>query len=254
MSDSEIILGLETSTHACSIALFYNGQFFSGLNIEPKKHSELILPMIQSLLAEVKLTMGDITAIAVGVGPGSFTGVRVAVGLAKAFAFALKVPVWPISSLRALAHQVYRINQCGPQDIVLSTWDARIQQIYWGLFQLDQSSQHKTVCSVDNQVDQLCAPHELVISDLLEKSQGVRDNGFIVVGNGLSHYKNAVMGVIAPYNPKIIEDYYPNAQDVIELAISDKANALLPADLFELSPEYVRNDVAKVPQNMSLRD
>lgn len=248
MNHSQIILGLETSTHACSVGLSIDGQYFSRQNIEPKKHSELILPMIQSLLKEAKLEMNDLTALAVGVGPGSFTGVRVAVGLAKAFGFALNIPVWPISSLRALAHQVQRTGQCDdPQAIILSTWDARMQAIYWGLYQ----SSEQNFCAIQNQADQLCAPHELDLSGLTNQIQRNQQSQLVAVGCGISHYYDSVMGVISQYQPKIMEDYYPDAQDVIELAIIDRDNGLQPANVFDLAPEYVRNDVAKVPKNLS---
>ncbi len=262
MSNAQIILGLETSTHACSIVLLVHGQYYHKLNIEPKKHSDLILPMIQSVLAEANIQINDITAIAVGVGPGSFTGVRVAVGLAKAFGFALKVPVWPISSLRALANQVYRKELCASADIVLSTWDARMKAVYWGLYQFD----NQTIMAVQNLPDQLSAPEALDLSNLLWDTQdNSQDNSpdkqsqnskaldakqLVTVGCGVSHYYDAMMGAISQYNPKVIEDFYPNAQDVIELAIQDKAAGLQPADVFELAPEYVRNDVAQVPKNM----
>lgn len=258
MTNPQIILGLETSTHACSIVLLSQGQYYHELNIEPKKHSDLVLPMIQRLLAEAKIQMNDITAIAVGVGPGSFTGVRVAVGLAKAFGFALKVPVWPISSLRALANQVYRKELCASEDIVLSTWDARMKAVYWGLYQSDS----QTIISIDNLPDQLSAPEALDLSSLLwdtqdnypdkqiQNSKLLAAKQLVTVGCGVSHYYDAMMAAISQYNPKVIEDFYPNAQDVIELAIQDQVAGLQPADVFELAPEYVRNDVAQVPKNM----
>lgn len=242
MNHSQTILGLETSTHACSIVLFVQGQYYHRLNIEPKKHSDLILPMIQSILAEAKIQMNDITDIAVGVGPGSFTGVRVAVGLAKAFGFALKVPVWPVSSLRALANQVYRKELCTREDIVLSTWDARMKAVYWGLYQCNDI----TISPVHSTADQLSAPEALDISGLCNQDF----KQLVTVGCGVSHYYRAVIGVISEYDPKVIEDFYPNAHDVIVLAIQDQAAGLKPADIFELAPEYVRNDVAKVPKNM----
>jgi len=245
MTNSQIILGLETSTHACSIVLLVQGRYYHKLNIEPKKHSDLILLMVQSVLAEAQIQMDDITDIAVGVGPGSFTGVRVAVGLAKAFGFALKVPVWPISSLRALANQVYRRALCKPEDIVLSTWDARMKAVYWGLYQSDS----QTVSAINRLPDQLSAPEALDFSKLYHFEQQ-HYKQLVTVGCGVTHYHDAVMGVLSQYQPRVIEDLYPNAQDVIELAVQDHAAHLMPADVFELAPEYVRNDVAQVPKNM----
>lgn len=97
-----------------------------------RSHSELLLPMIRSLLSSVGLTEGDIDLFAVSVGPGSFTGVRIGVALMKGLAFATEKPCAAVSSLEALA------EVAAPLDgILCPVMDARRNQLYNALFRYE---------------------------------------------------------------------------------------------------------------------
>lgn len=132
------ILAFDTSTSACSVALYIEdspagGQTFSTHEIIPKQHTLAILPMIQSLLDSAGTTVEALDAIAFGCGPGSFTGIRIAASLAQGLAFAGSLPVIPISSLAATAQAA--TMQHGWQHILVAV-DARMSQVYWGAFQV----------------------------------------------------------------------------------------------------------------------
>ena len=73
----------------------------------PRQHAARLLPTIQMLLAQAELTLSDCDMIAVGIGPGSFIGVRTAVAVAKSLAYAVNIPVVPVSSLALLAQTAY---------------------------------------------------------------------------------------------------------------------------------------------------
>ena len=87
------IIAIETATEACSAALGVNGRIIERFEIAPRRHTELILPMIESLLAEAGIARAQLDAIAVGRGPGAFTGVRLAIAVAQGLALALDIPV-----------------------------------------------------------------------------------------------------------------------------------------------------------------
>ncbi|HEX6832184.1 MAG TPA: tRNA (adenosine(37)-N6)-threonylcarbamoyltransferase complex dimerization subunit type 1 TsaB, partial [Rudaea sp.] len=93
------LIAIETSTECCSAALLHDGAVIERSEPAPRRHAELILPMIESLLAEADLSRRQIDAIAVGRGPGAFTGVRLAISVAQGIALGLDIPVLPVSSL-----------------------------------------------------------------------------------------------------------------------------------------------------------
>src|SRR5258706_8076284 len=97
------LLALETATEACSVALWLDGEVRERFELAPRRHAELALPFVQSLLDEAGMAKSQLDAIAVGRGPGAFTGVRLAVALAQGIALALDRPVVAVSTLAALA-------------------------------------------------------------------------------------------------------------------------------------------------------
>ena len=80
------ILAIETSTEACSAALDIDDSCVFRYKIAPRKHTELILPMIDSLLQEADVKINSLDAIAFGCGPGAFTGVRIAISITQGLA------------------------------------------------------------------------------------------------------------------------------------------------------------------------
>ena len=97
------LLAFETATEACSVALYLDGEVHERFDIAPRRHAELSLPWADALLAEAGLARSQLDAIAVGRGPGAFTGVRLAIALAQGIALALDRPVVPVSTLAVLA-------------------------------------------------------------------------------------------------------------------------------------------------------
>lgn len=120
------ILALETSTEACSAAIWTEAavveRYESGT-----QHSGRILAMVDELLKETGFTLSQMDAIAFGRGPGSFTGLRIGAGVAQGLAFGADIPVTPVSSLATLAQGVD-----APR--VLAAFDARMQQVYSGVY------------------------------------------------------------------------------------------------------------------------
>ncbi len=135
------ILAIETSTEIASAALLYNSPlsgphllFESASGVQ--NHSHTLLPMVQRLLSLADLRLNACSAIAFGVGPGSFTGVRTACGVAQGLAFGAGLPVLPVSTLLAMA-QACRL-QTGAQEVV-PILDARMGEVYWAQYRFNSS-------------------------------------------------------------------------------------------------------------------
>ena len=120
------ILAIDTVTEVCSVALNLHGAVTQRLEIAAG-HSRLVLGMAQTLLRQCGLTLDQLDALAVDIGPGSFTGTRIGIGVAQGLAFGAGLKVIPVRSLEALAH-------AQPNETVLPAIDARMGQIYHGLY------------------------------------------------------------------------------------------------------------------------
>jgi tRNA threonylcarbamoyladenosine biosynthesis protein TsaB len=131
------ILALDTSTEACSVALFLDGKISYKFEVAPQKHALLLLPFCDALLSEANMTPADLSAVAFGRGPGSFTGVRIAAAAAQGIAIAHDLPVIPVSSLQILAQVAYM--KTGEKKIYAGI-DARMSEVYFGKFELDQNN------------------------------------------------------------------------------------------------------------------
>ena len=125
------ILAIETSSDACSLSLSFNDDDFHFHKILPKQHTERLLIEIKALLKLANAQLQDLNAIAVGCGPGSFTGIRLACSIAQGLAFSNDLKTIQVSSLEVLARNIN--TQLGADSIV-SIVDARMQQLYVGEF------------------------------------------------------------------------------------------------------------------------
>jgi len=131
-----IILAIETSTDACSVALSINTEILERYEQIPRAHARLLLPMVDSLLKEAQVALTEIDILACGRGPGSFTGLRIETAVVQGLSVGVGKPVVLVSTLSALAQGRYRT---AGTTHVFATLDARMQAIYWGLFAVDSN-------------------------------------------------------------------------------------------------------------------
>jgi tRNA threonylcarbamoyladenosine biosynthesis protein TsaB len=130
------LLAIETATEACSAALYVDGIVTERFELTSKEHTRLILPMIDSLMADAGLKPQQLDALAFGCGPGSFTGVRIATGVIQGIAFGADLPVVPVSTLAAIAQDFFDTQaEC---NVAFTAMDARMGEIYWGVYQRDE--------------------------------------------------------------------------------------------------------------------
>lgn len=128
---SENLLALDTSGDCCSVALLGRTASIERTVVAPKEHTKFILQMINEVLDEAKVCIGDLVCIAFSHGPGSFTGIRLAASIVQGLAFPHGIPVMGISTLRAIAQEILETKGCAN---VLVVQDARMGEIYLGKY------------------------------------------------------------------------------------------------------------------------
>jgi len=217
------ILALDSSTEACSVALLSDQDVTEKFEVIGRGHAEHLLPMIENLLNETGAALDDIELFAYGAGPGSFTGLRIGAAMMQGLALARECKLVAVSSLAALASQ--------QQGQVLSVIDARMEQVYYGLYRVG-----------DNVAPELQG--EVAVSSpegiLLPEQANI-----IVAGTGWDRYKDEFCQMQTERrNITGIDNVHPHAADVARLALyeSVRGKETDPADAL---PQYVRDKVAK---------
>jgi len=219
------LLAFDTTTEACSCALYFNGEITVRSEIAPRKHAELILPMADELLTEAGLKPNQLEGVAFGRGPGSFTGLRIASGVAQGIAFAADIPVAPISSLATLAQAAY--IEYGAEN-VLAVIDARKSEVYWGMYVIDKQG----IMRCDGE-EHLSAPKEVSLPDA---------GHWYGVGSGWATYAEVLTAQLGEKLENYQDDKYPQASAMIPLALAAFAEGEIVSAENAL-PVYLRNKV-----------
>lgn len=214
------ILALETTTDFGTCALWQDGRILSATCPPGRPHSETLIPLVQGLLAEAGSGFAALDAIAFGMGPGAFTGLRVACGIAQGMAVALDRPVLPVGSLETMAWEA----EAGQ---VLALLDARMGEVYGGSFRRTGT----TVEPLGELV--LAAPGALPLPPPGEE--------WLAVGNALAAYPELQARCAGwECQPGIL----PHARSVAHLA----AQALVRGEGLDpalAAPRYIRDKVAR---------
>ncbi|MEO8810414.1 MAG: tRNA (adenosine(37)-N6)-threonylcarbamoyltransferase complex dimerization subunit type 1 TsaB [Rhodanobacter sp.] len=219
------LLAIETATEACSVALIHGDQLIARSEIAPRRHTELVLPMADDLLAEAGIGRLALDAIAVGRGPGSFTGVRLAVSLAQGMALALDLPVITISSLAALALEAPEEEDTA----ILAVIDARMGEIYAASYRRDA---HGGLVALDD--ERVCTADSLSLPAA---------GAWQVVGSGWATYAPILSQRLTGILHSADGLRYPQAVHVAELAMRELKTGQGQAAELAL-PVYLRDKVA----------
>jgi tRNA threonylcarbamoyladenosine biosynthesis protein TsaB len=215
------ILNIETSTKNCSVSIAKNGALISlkEINNGGYSHAEMLHPLIKEALLESKLTINQIDAIAVGKGPGSYTGLRIGVSAAKGLCFANDIPLISINSLKILAHTI-------PIDKgnIIPMIDARRMEVYSAIYDESFTLIRETKAEIIDKssfIDELQNHTVYFLGDGAEKCQEI-----------ILH-KNAVF----------IKDAFPSAKEMVKLSYEKhKVNNTENIAYFE--PFYLKNFIA----------
>lgn len=228
------LLAVDTSTEACSAALLIDGVISQQYQIAPREHSHLILNMIDGLLQEADIVSKDLDVIAFGRGPGSFMGIRVAAGVVQGIAFAHSIPVVPVSSLAALS--LVAMQKTGA-DHVLAAIDARMKEVYWGVYTRES----------DSSVTLRLQGKECVISP--ERVPVPEEGKWVAAGTGWATYGKCMKARLGDRLVTTLDDCFPAAEAIARLAVSGYENGAV-VSAAEAVPVYLRDNVASKPKQV----
>ena len=224
------LLAIDTSTEACSAAVIHGTQRHARFELAPQRHAERILAMIEAVLAEAGLQLGELDGLAFGRGPGAFTGVRIAAGVIQGIGLATGLKVAPISSLAALAQGCVRHHHARA---VLAVMDARIGEVYCGGYRLGADGRLQTC-----RPERVCKPVEV---ELAAEAPAETWTG---AGSGFEAYRDALAVPLAGLQ-SVYPALLPDAFDVATLAVDAFERGEAVSAVLAL-PVYLRDQVAQV--------
>lgn len=223
------MLAFDTSTEACSVALHWDGEETFKHQVAPRAHGDLILPMIDALLRVPAGRLSQLDAIAVGCGPGGFTGVRIAIGAAQGLALGADVPLILVSTLAAMAQGAYR--ERGAQKLLCAI-DARMGEVYFGAFVIVDGL---AVAAAGGEC--VTPPETVPLPD---------GQGWHGCGTGFGSYDAALKARLAHHLLGSEPDRFPHALDILALGAESLrcGNTVAPEHAM---PVYLRDKVADIP-------
>jgi len=229
------VLAFDTSATVTSVAVCDGSRVLAeDDSLSGERHAELLLPRVARCLAQAGLPLSDIDAFAVGIGPGSFTGVRVGVATAKGFGLSLHKPVCGVVSLTALAHAA---ADAGGSAWLAPLLDAFKGEVFGALYRV-------TSAGIALQVEPFHAAPGIALARLLAAAEGQR---LTLFGAGFRRYV-AEFGPL-PAGTHVLDPGLdaPRARHVAHLAAQALAGGEV-SELAQLAPLYLRASDARLPK------
>jgi tRNA threonylcarbamoyladenosine biosynthesis protein TsaB len=212
------ILSIDTTHGDCSVALLSDGEILAHItDKEEGKQAERLLSIVESVLAESKLGYSDLSAVAVNVGPGSFTGVRIGMAAAKGLNLVHKMPLIAVTSFESVAYQSKNFEKN-----ILVVLDAKRGQVYCQMFAKKMSE-----------------PALIGYNEILD---AMSEDNFVITGNGCDFVKETLLN----NNFKFLVEKDDAVSDSISIAYV-AADKLAKKDYSDdIYPLYIRNPDAKI--------
>ena len=219
-----ITLAFDSTAKIASVAVTDGEKLLSIYSVNNGlTQSELLLPMAEDALRELRLSFSDVELLAASVGPGSFTGVRIGTALVKGLAFGRNIPCASVSTLEALAENLSGIN-----GIIVSAMDARRSQLYTAVFEYR-----------DGKLTRLTEDMAISISELADILKNYDGRDIYVVGDGYSVATAELtrLGIKLCETPILLRD--ENAYSVARVAVRLHSEGKTTNDISHL-PTYLR--------------
>jgi len=223
------VLAFDTSLAACSVAFWANGAVRAAdFRLQQQGHAETLFPMIEAVCAQAGAALADMDALAVTVGPGTFTGVRIGLAAARGLRLALRGPVIPIPTLQAIAATARRGRA---EAATLVVHDARRDEVY--------------VQAFDGRLIPLTEPDVLPLTQV---ALAWRNQNLVLAGSGAPALAALWGGdTVIAGDPGAEGFGQPDARDFAGLAVEALSRQGATAFADAPMPVYLRAPDAKLP-------
>lgn len=218
------ILALDTATEACSVALLQGDDLVERFVEVGRGHADEVLGMVDAVLREAGVGIGELDGLAASIGPGSFTGVRICVSVAQGLAFGAGLPVVGVTTTEALAEQARRAGGAA----VMACLDARMGEVYWACYSWSVAQGPTTL-----RPPAVGPPGTVRVPFV---------GSFTGIGRGFAAYPE-LLGLPGLELPAGAAQALPHAADIARLG-SVRLAAGRGIDPADLTPLYVRDKVA----------
>jgi tRNA threonylcarbamoyladenosine biosynthesis protein TsaB len=233
-----LILGIDTSTDMLALSIMEDEKLLGEYNLSLKRqHSEKLIPLIKEILALLNINPEDLDGVAVGIGPGSFTGLRIAITAAKMIGRINAIPVKGISTLEIMAAGVRA-------DYILPLIDARRNRVYYSLYKSNTKNAgetNKINYSVENVFDLATAD----LSELPQIIKEYKEEEIMVVGSGVK----AAVDILKKHKFNIYsaeaENNFPRAAVIARLGYNYISEGKSD-NIYELKPLYLKKAQAEI--------
>jgi tRNA threonylcarbamoyladenosine biosynthesis protein TsaB len=224
-----IVLGIETATAVCGVALVDNGNVKAELHIEaPQAHSEKLLTMVDEVLCASKHELKDMDAVACSIGPGSFTGLRIGLSVAKGLAFASAKPLVAVSTLEALAYNAVAVGDISVSTLIVPMIDARRDEVYYAAYTWN-----------GKEISEFFSPDALKISELFPKLHA--EQNVVLTGDGAEKFYTSVHQATELSVFKVVPQHLGKCSAVSVARLGEiKYQQGQRDDLVSLEPQYVK--------------
>ena len=208
------------------MAVLADGAMHSQAVLAGQRHSQLLLPMVSEVLAAAGLSLGRLDALAIGQGPGSFTGLRIACGAAQGLAFGAGLPVVTVVTLEAMAARALRDTAAAG---AVACIDARMGEVYAGIYAKTEAGLQTLLGPA------LFAPTQTPLPEA--------GRAWVGCGSGFAAYGEVLAERYAGKLAAVLPDIHPHAEAIAELAQAKwRRGEQVAAEAVE--PLYIRNKVA----------
>lgn len=214
------LLSIESTAKAASVAVTEDGKLISQyFQSSTLTHSRTLLKMAENMLNNLEMTINDIDAVAVAIGPGSFTGVRIGVSAAKGLCWGADKPCCGVSTLEAMAYQLADRENA----VICSAMDARRSQIYNAKF-----------TSEGGELKRLCPDRAVALGEIVEEAKK-EEKPYFFVGDGAilcynAFRENGLRAYLAP-EPLLLQTAW---------GVAMAARNVEPSPASDITPNYLR--------------
>lgn len=234
-----MLLGIDTSTAVASVALVEGGkvvreEVHAGHNASSSSghanHSEILLPLVDSVLTKASVSLSDISAMAVSIGPGSFTGLRIGLSTVKGLAYGSNIPVVGVPTLLALAMRV-----SDWEGLICPLLDARKKEVYAALFKRAEGR-------LERLTEDGVSSHEKVFEEI----RALRSSGpCLFIGDGIRVYGDLIRASLGERSLLASGDAYPSTATAVARLAEERVLHEEFDPLGPLSPLYLRPSEAE---------